>query len=194
MDKSMVSASHDLLISPDLVNNPIITDEVPEHIFQQLFEQEKLSSFYHAVLKKRLGHITAYDFMKYAHRFFCILNEVYRGSKVCIQRNARIPIGFYECALASSGAWEYEGEDLEINRLDASSFREIFRNASTVRIDIRPQVNRDEIRHAFSVIQWTNRRPGTIFFYSQGGGGYTWEIPFSWGSVKNTMAPAHVLL
>ena len=142
----------------------ISTEEAPRRIL-------KRSDFtYRAILKKRFGPVTADDFLKYARRFSVLCNEVYKESKLELQKNKSIPLGS-DVALASQGQYEGElGETLDINQLNVDSFREIFKHSSSLVLIIQPTVERKDICYSFSQIRWTRDRQRTIFFYSQDGG------------------------
>lgn len=143
-------------------------DEAPKRIL----ETERFASNYRAVLKKRFGHITADDFLKYARRFAVLCNGIYRGSRFEFLKNRSVPLGFAVFA-ASQGAWEGNpGEELDISKLTTDAFREIFTHASSMVFNIRPRVSREDIRSSFVQVAWTRGRPRTIFFYAQQGGRY----------------------
>jgi hypothetical protein len=142
---------------------------------QRVLEVERFASTYHAVLKKRLGYITADDFLKYARRFTVLCNEIYQGSVLELRRNKSVPLGFAVFA-ASQGVYEGNlGEVIDIVQLTPDSFREMFERSSSVVLDIRPEVSREDIRSSFAQIEWTRGRPRTIFFYAQQGGRYDLE-------------------
>jgi hypothetical protein len=139
---------------------------------QGVLEAQRFASTYDAVLKKRLGHITANDFIKYARRFAALCNEIYQDSVLELRKNKSVPLGFAVFA-ASQGLYEGNpGEAIDIDRLTADSFREMFEHLSSMVLDIRPIVEHDGIRFSFSQIQWTRGRPRTIFLYSQDSGRY----------------------
>jgi len=144
------------------------TEEAP----QRVLEAEQFASDYHAVLKKRLGHITADDFLKYARRFVVLCNEIYQGSVLELRRDKSVPLGFAVFA-ASQGNYEGNpGEAIDVSRLTADSFREMFERSSSMVLDIRPKASRDDIRSSFAQIEWTHGRPRTLFFYAQQGERY----------------------
>ncbi|MBI2626788.1 MAG: hypothetical protein HYW77_00915 [Parcubacteria group bacterium] len=147
------------------------TEEAP----QRVLEAERFASTYHAVLKKRLGHITTEDFLRYARRFTVLCNEIYQGSMLELRRDKSVPLGFAVFA-ASQGVYEGNpGETIDIGQLTANSFREMFEHSSSMVLDIRPRVSREDIRSSFAQIKWTRGRPRTIFFYAQQGGRYDLE-------------------
>lgn len=135
-----------------------------------VLEAERFASTYNAVLKKRFGHITADDFLKYARRFALLCNEIYRGSELELRRNKSVPLGFAVFAASQSVYEGGPGEVLDISQLTPDSFRGILERSSTMVLDIRPKAARDDIRHSFAQVEWTHGRPKTIFFYAQQGG------------------------
>lgn len=144
------------------------TEEAPRRVL----EAERFAFNYWAVLKKRFGHITADDFLKYSRRFSVLCGEVYRGSNLELRINKGVPLGFAVLA-ANLGIWEgVPGEKLDVSQLTVDTFREIFARSSSVTLDIRPIIERDDIRLSFSQIEWTRERPRTIFLYAQDGGRY----------------------
>lgn len=157
------------------------TDEAP----QRVLEAERLALTYRAILKKRIGRITADDFLKYASRFSILCNEIYQGSKLELRRNKGIPLGF-DADLASRGHYMGDpGEVIGIDTLTADFFRETFKRSSSIVLSIKPTVSRDDIRHSFAKIEWTRDRPWTIFFYAQQGGRH--DLESNHGPLENLL-------
>ena len=147
------------------------TEEAP----QCVLKAEQFASSYYAVLKKRLGHITADDFLKYARRLTVLCNEIYQGSVLGLRKDKSVPLGLAAFA-ASQGVYDSNsGETIDINRLTANSFREMFEYSSSMVLDTRPKILRDDIHASFAQIEWTRGRTRTIFFYAQQGGRYDLE-------------------
>lgn len=160
----MTTATASLFFDDALIG----AEEAPRRVL----EAERLASTYHAVLKKRVGHITAYDFLKYARRFSVLCNEIYQGSVLELRKNKRVPLGFAVFA-ASQGVYKGNpGEMIDVSRLTGESFREMFEHSSSMVLNVKPMVPRDDIRSSFAQIEWTRGRPRTIFFYAQQGGRY----------------------
>ena len=142
---------------------------------QRILEAQRSASTYYAVLKKRFGHITADDFLKYTRRFAVLCNEIYHGSRLELLKDKSIPLG-YAVSAASRGLYRGNpGEAIDIDCLTIESFREVFGCSSSIILNIKPKALREDICASFSQIEWTYGRPRTIFFYAQQGGRYDLE-------------------
>lgn len=141
-------------------------EEAPQHVL----ETEQLAHNYLAVLNKRLGNITAYDFLKYARRLSVLCKNFYRESNIELELyvNKSVSLRFAVFQGMLKGA---SGEKIDVGQLTVDAFREIFESSCLITLCIFPMIEVYGINYAFSKIEWRGEMPKKIVIFSQDMGG-----------------------
>lgn len=134
-------------------------------------KEEKPRVSYSAVLKKKIGRITADEFLEYSRRLMFFCTRAYQENRFELRKNKDFSFGLE--ALISRGpddrATEKQEVMIDVDRPPVEWFREIFEDASSLILRIVPMVVSGDIRHSFARVEWRRDRPRTLFFFTQHG-------------------------
>ncbi len=117
--------------------------------------------YYRAVLKKRIGQVTADEFLQLAHRFIAICKEEYGTYHLeCFQN-----------WLDGVDTKEKSPEKLiNLEEQTLESFESIFASSRAMKLCVSPTVEHDNNKFSFTCMEWEIIRPRAIEFYAQTGG------------------------
>lgn len=160
----MVTATEDLFSNEVLVDG----NDVPQCVQEKV---EPITSC-DVILKKRIGCITADDFLKYSRRLMVLCNKIYQENKLELQKkDKRVPFGLE--AFISGGPGDRTagtlGATIDVDRPTVEQFRDMFEGSSSMTLKITPMVLDDKHRHSFARVEWTRDSPRTIVFFAQDG-------------------------
>ena len=143
------------------------------------FVQEKVEPITSCdvILKKRIGRITADDFLKYSRRLMVLCSKIYQDSKLDLRKDKHVSLGLE--AFISGGSGDRTagtpGVMIDANRPPVELFREMFENSCSMSLKIMPMVLSDKHCHPFAQVEWTRDSPRTIVFFAQDGGRHDLE-------------------
>lgn len=144
------------------------TEEFGEDAPREVLNKIKNESTYWAIVKKRVGGITAEDYLRYAKRFVDLCNLTYKGTQAKLTVDAAIPLGPVNTFIASAGEFQDNpGSTIDINDLDAAKFKYIFDKSSSVYLRIQPKTESKDSFLSFATVTFTREKPNTLFFYGQ---------------------------
>lgn len=148
-------------------------EEAPQRVQEEV---EPITSC-DVILKKRIGRITADDFLKYSRHLIDLCNQVYQDSKLELRKDKRVPLGLE--AFISGGPGDRTagtlGVTIDVDRPTVDRFRDMFEGSSSMTLQIMPMVLNDKHRHSFARVEWTRDSPRTIVFFAQDGCMYDLE-------------------
>lgn len=158
----------------------VISDEVlvaGEDVSQCVQEKVEPITSCDVILKKRIGRITADDFLKYSRHLMVLCNKIYQDSKLELRNDKRVPLGLE--AFISGGPGDRTagtlGVMIDVDRPTVERFRDMFEGSSSMTLQIMPMVLNDKYRHPFAQVEWTRDSPRTIVFFAQDGCMYDLE-------------------
>lgn len=124
---------------------------------------------YRAVLTRRLGALTAADFVINGQRLVSVCDEIYNGTEITLVAEQAVPMNETLVAASHDQYVGPEGITISTDELTMDNFRHWFDLARTMKLLVKPTAADDVMKGSFAVMEFTRQSRRRLFFYAQDG-------------------------